>query len=161
MDGDAKSLSVAAASVLAKVHRDRIMRNFDRIYPGLRIFAAQGIWHGKTRRGAGKTRDMPDTQEKLQTRKKIFEGVKESLSMENLNKRELGALIEEKIAALLKKEGYIIKERNFRRKFGEIDIVAFDPAEEHACICRGKGEGSSLREYTRSRPWMKKNSAGS
>jgi len=32
--GDAKSLSIAAASVLAKVHRDRIMRKFDVIYPG-------------------------------------------------------------------------------------------------------------------------------
>jgi len=50
------------------------------------------------------------------------------LSMENLNKRELGALIERKTAELLKKEGYIIKERNFRTRFGEIDIVAFDPA---------------------------------
>jgi len=26
----------------------------------------------------------------------------------------------------LKKKGYIIKERNFKRKWGEIDIVAFD-----------------------------------
>ncbi len=32
-DGDAKSLSIAAASILAKVHRDRIMRYFDRVYP--------------------------------------------------------------------------------------------------------------------------------
>ena len=31
--GDAKSLSIAAASVLAKVYRDRIMRNYDRVYP--------------------------------------------------------------------------------------------------------------------------------
>ncbi|HRU38896.1 MAG TPA: ribonuclease HII [Candidatus Goldiibacteriota bacterium] len=33
VDGDAKSLSIAAASILAKVHRDRIMRNYDRIFP--------------------------------------------------------------------------------------------------------------------------------
>ncbi|HDQ26763.1 MAG TPA: ribonuclease HII [bacterium] len=33
-DGDAKSLSIAAASILAKVHRDRAMRNFDKLYPG-------------------------------------------------------------------------------------------------------------------------------
>ncbi len=32
-DGDAKSLSIAAASILAKVHRDRLMRYFDKIYP--------------------------------------------------------------------------------------------------------------------------------
>ncbi|PKL93053.1 MAG: ribonuclease HII [Candidatus Goldiibacteriota bacterium HGW-Goldbacteria-1] len=34
VDGDAKSLSVAAASILAKVYRDRVMRNFDKLYPG-------------------------------------------------------------------------------------------------------------------------------
>jgi ribonuclease HII len=34
IDGDAKSLSIAAASILAKVYRDRIMREFDSIYPG-------------------------------------------------------------------------------------------------------------------------------
>jgi ribonuclease HII len=34
VDGDAKSLSIAAASILAKVYRDRLMRNFDRMYPG-------------------------------------------------------------------------------------------------------------------------------
>lgn len=33
VDGDAKSLSIAAASILAKVHRDRIMRNYHELYP--------------------------------------------------------------------------------------------------------------------------------
>lgn len=33
ISGDAKSLSIAAASILAKVHRDRIMRNYDLMYP--------------------------------------------------------------------------------------------------------------------------------
>lgn len=32
-DGDARSLSIAAASILAKVHRDRVMRNYDRMFP--------------------------------------------------------------------------------------------------------------------------------
>jgi ribonuclease HII len=31
--GDGKSLSIAAASILAKEHRDRVMSSFDRIYP--------------------------------------------------------------------------------------------------------------------------------
>jgi ribonuclease HII len=33
VDGDAKMLSIAAASVLAKVVRDRIMERFDRVWP--------------------------------------------------------------------------------------------------------------------------------
>lgn len=32
--GDARSMSIAAASILAKVHRDRIMITLDRAYPG-------------------------------------------------------------------------------------------------------------------------------
>jgi ribonuclease HII len=33
VDGDAKSMSIASASILAKVHRDRIMRNYDKMFP--------------------------------------------------------------------------------------------------------------------------------
>jgi ribonuclease HII len=34
VQGDAKSYSIAAASVLAKVTRDRLMRDYDRLFPG-------------------------------------------------------------------------------------------------------------------------------
>jgi len=34
VQGDAKSYSIAAASVLAKVTRDRLMHEYDRAYPG-------------------------------------------------------------------------------------------------------------------------------
>jgi ribonuclease HII len=34
VEGDAKSYSIAAASVLAKVTRDRLMRDYDRQFPG-------------------------------------------------------------------------------------------------------------------------------
>lgn len=33
VDGDQKSLSIAAASIIAKVHRDKIMRNYHKIFP--------------------------------------------------------------------------------------------------------------------------------
>jgi ribonuclease HII len=33
IDGDARVFSIAAASIVAKVHRDRIMRDLDRLYP--------------------------------------------------------------------------------------------------------------------------------
>jgi ribonuclease HII len=32
--GDARSYSIAGASVLAKVTRDRLMKEFERLYPG-------------------------------------------------------------------------------------------------------------------------------
>ena len=42
VDGDAKSLSIAAASVVAKVTRDRMMGEMDRIYPGYGFAAHKG-----------------------------------------------------------------------------------------------------------------------
>ena len=32
--GDAKSISIAAASIIAKVTRDRLMTEMDKVYPG-------------------------------------------------------------------------------------------------------------------------------
>jgi ribonuclease HII len=40
--GDAKSVSVAAASIVAKVTRDRLMIRFDRIYPGYAFASNKG-----------------------------------------------------------------------------------------------------------------------
>ncbi len=40
--GDAKSVSIAAASIIAKVTRDHMMEEYDRIYPGYGFAAHQG-----------------------------------------------------------------------------------------------------------------------
>jgi ribonuclease HII len=40
--GDARSISIAAASILAKVERDRLMREYDRQYPGYGLAAHKG-----------------------------------------------------------------------------------------------------------------------
>jgi|SRR5665213_1188029 len=42
VQGDARSYSIAAASVLAKVTRDRAMREFDKIFPGYGFAAHKG-----------------------------------------------------------------------------------------------------------------------
>jgi ribonuclease HII len=41
-DGDSLCLSIASASIIAKVTRDRIMIEFDRIYPGYQFAAHKG-----------------------------------------------------------------------------------------------------------------------
>ncbi len=46
-----------------------------------------------------------------------------------MNKREIGAAMEEATAAFLVKQGYTILERNYRIKTGEIDIIAKDGDE--------------------------------
>ena len=40
--GDARSVSIAAASILAKVARDQVMREFDRIYPQYGLASNKG-----------------------------------------------------------------------------------------------------------------------
>jgi len=40
--GDGRSLSIAAASVLAKVHRDRLLVEFDAVYPGYGLARHKG-----------------------------------------------------------------------------------------------------------------------
>lgn len=40
--GDAKSISIAAASIIAKVTRDRMMEEYDKIYPGYGFAANKG-----------------------------------------------------------------------------------------------------------------------
>ncbi len=43
-----------------------------------------------------------------------------------MNKRIVGAQYEEKAVLLLKSKGIRILERNFRNRFGEIDIIGYD-----------------------------------
>lgn len=40
--GDARSISIAAASILAKVHRDRLLRQWDAIFPAYRLGSNKG-----------------------------------------------------------------------------------------------------------------------
>jgi len=42
VDGDARSFSIGAASIIAKVTRDRLMLDFDRVYPGYGFAAHKG-----------------------------------------------------------------------------------------------------------------------
>ena len=47
LKGDAKSISIASASIVAKVHRDTIMERFDGIYPGYHFCSNKGYGTGK------------------------------------------------------------------------------------------------------------------
>ena len=63
--GDGKSASVAAASILAKVTRDRLMEEMDKKYPCVRIQQTQGLRHKGTYRAYKKIRSLRNTQEIL------------------------------------------------------------------------------------------------
>lgn len=42
IEGDARSVSIAAASILAKVHRDALLEDFDRLFPGYGLARHKG-----------------------------------------------------------------------------------------------------------------------
>ena len=48
--GDALSLSIAAASVVAKVHRDALMRELDAVHPGYGLASHKGYGTPEHRR---------------------------------------------------------------------------------------------------------------
>lgn len=43
-----------------------------------------------------------------------------------MNRRHIGSTYEENAAGYLQKQGYRILERNYRNRFGEIDLIAMD-----------------------------------
>ena len=51
VDGDEKSAAIAAASIVAKVTRDRYMHTVDAVYPGLRVLVARRVHHARAQRG--------------------------------------------------------------------------------------------------------------
>ena len=51
--GDALSLSIAAASVVAKVHRDALMRELDAVHPGYGLASHKGYGTPAASAGAG------------------------------------------------------------------------------------------------------------
>ena len=58
VDGDTKSAAIAAASIVAKVTRDRLMRRLDALYPGVRVRAARRLHHARAFRGRARARPV-------------------------------------------------------------------------------------------------------
>jgi len=72
------------------------------------------------------------------------------------NNRQIGNIYEDKAAEYLVQKGHKILKRNYRIRYGEIDIISFDQKEK--CIVftevkhrRGKGTGSGLEAVTRAK----------
>ncbi len=55
-----------------------------------------------------------------------------------MNKRAVGTIYETRACAYLEKKGYRIVERNYRNRFGEIDIIATDASASMWIFCEVK-----------------------
>lgn len=112
--GDAKCMSVAAASILAKVTRDRYMRELDKRYP--QYCFAQHKGYG-TKLHYEKLAEYGLCEEHRRTFLKKILG-------EPNEKKETGDRGEDVCARYYEKHGYTVIARNFHSRYGEIDVIA-------------------------------------
>ena len=118
--GDSKCYSIAAASIIAKVYRDRLMQKYDKIFPQYNFAKHKGYG----------TKEHCDSIEKFGAspiHRLSFNRVKgfEFDLSKVTNNRTIGSIGEDRAAYYLFQKGYGIIERNYHfSSFGEIDIIA-------------------------------------
>ena len=125
--GDARCISVAAASILAKVTRDAYMEEMDRQYPVYGFAGHKG--YGTKAHCAAILQNGPCPIHRMSFLGKILAGSSWEKKYpqddeNNPSARETGRIGEEEAVRFLEKKGVRILERNFRSRQGEIDIIA-------------------------------------
>lgn len=113
--GDAKSMSIGAASIVAKVCRDRMMEAYDEVYPGYGFAANKGYGAPEHLEGIRRQGITP-------IHRRTF--VRNFLPQQGENPTEKGNRSEVLAAKQMRRMGYEILERNYRAVGGEIDIIA-------------------------------------
>ena len=113
--GDAKSMSIGAASIIAKVYRDRLMEAYEEVYPGYGFASNKGYGAAEHIEGLKKLGPTP-------IHRKTF--LKNLLPQEGDTATDKGHRGEALAAKQMEKMGYEILERNFHALKAEIDIIA-------------------------------------
>lgn len=131
IQGDSISKSIAAASVLAKAHRDELMDHYEREYPGYQFGRHKG-YGTEIHREALRTLGMSPIHRKSFLR--------------NREKLDFGRSGEELAVAFLKERNFKILHRNFKLKVGEIDIVAENDSGIHFIEVRSRSRFSELAQ---------------
>ena len=119
--GDAKCISVAAASIMAKVTRDRIMIEYDRLYPEYGFGGNKGYGSADHIEALRRFGPCP-----IHRRSFIGHFVDPSSQYKGCNLRALGTEKEDDAARYLSDKGITILEHSFRSKMGEIDLIGMD-----------------------------------
>jgi ribonuclease HII len=121
--GDSLSLSIAAASILAKVTRDEIMQKLNRKFP----------YYGFSRHKGYGTREHEKKLKKFgpsELHRFSFRPVKNFILRQTtgagVNGKKLGRWGEKRAIKFLQNNGYKILNQNVRTRNGEVDIVAED-----------------------------------
>ena len=114
--GDAKSLSIGAASIIAKVKRDHYMEEMDALYP---------VYGFASNKGYGSAQHIAAIREfglcPLHRRTFVKNFVQEEMEQKHYH---VGVVAERQAAMEMKKMGYTILEANYKSRYGEIDLIA-------------------------------------
>lgn len=113
--GDATSASIAAASILAKVERDRYMERLAEEYPQYQFEKHKGY-------GTELHYQMLDQFGPSPIHRKSF--LKNYQPGTPNPAKQRGKLGEDATAEYLQKKGYTLLERNYSNSYGEIDLIA-------------------------------------
>ena len=120
INGDQKSLSIAAASIIAKVTRDRIMRQYDIVFPDYGFAKHKGYGTKQHIEAIQKSKATP-------IHRKSFNPVRHHLpNMPYLQRNRLLGKLGEQLAAikLIWKDHEIIEMNYNVPKVGELDIIS-------------------------------------
>ena len=109
--GDGRSMSIAAASIVAKVTRDRLMEELDALYPGYELARHKGY---PTKLHKARVQELGPSP----IHRRTFG--KETASIP----RTVGQKGEDLAADFLSERGYTIVQRNYQCPYGEIDLIA-------------------------------------
>ena len=126
VDGDERSMSIAAASIVAKVHRDRLMLQYDAEHPQYGFASNKG--YGSAQHLEALTEHGPCPLHRRSFRPvAIEEGIEADGSLSLFgsgNPADLGRRGEAAAAEYLERKDYRILERRFRIAGAEIDLIA-------------------------------------
>lgn len=114
--GDAKSMSIAAASIIAKVTRDAMMEELAEQYPEYDFASNKGYGSQKHIAGIAAHGLCPIH------RRSFVKKIMEQIEQENTSQK--GNLSEALAVRQMQKLGYTILAQNYRTAQGEIDIIA-------------------------------------
>ena len=131
--GDAKSVSIAAASILAKVTRDRLMIEYDKILPEYGFAGHKGYGSKEHIAAIQKYASVTDPPKDIYKEFHVIMNVSVQMTEKRMkkiqkNRRKTGADYEKAAGFYLEQMGYEILQFNYRCRLGEIDLIAKDGA---------------------------------
>ena len=116
--GDSKSLSIAAASIIAKVERDRLMETLSETHPDYGFESHKG--YGTQRHLDAIRRLGPCSVHRMSFRPLSQVPAR----IPELTSSEVGRTAESFAASALEDRGMTVIGRNFSTRFGEVDLIA-------------------------------------